>query len=67
MLRILQPLEQVTKEICGDTYVTSSKAIHLINCLKHKIEECCGVTHELQNLKKLSFKITQTIWSYRGE
>jgi len=34
----MSPLEAITKEICGEHYVTGSKIIPLINCLKKKIE-----------------------------
>lgn len=39
IIQILSPLEAVTKEICGEHYVTASKVIPLINCLKKKIEK----------------------------
>lgn len=38
IVEILRPLEAVTKEICRELYVTSSKVISIINCLKKQIE-----------------------------
>lgn len=35
---VLRPLEVTTKEICGETYITASKIIPLINCLNNNIE-----------------------------
>lgn len=54
LLDILNLLEQATKEISGETYVTSSKVIPVINCLKHKIAEFGAVTSDLQNVKKIT-------------
>jgi len=36
IMEVLQPLEKVTKELCGERFVTASKIIPLINCLKNK-------------------------------
>jgi len=36
IMEVLQPLEKVTKELCGERFVTVSKIIPLINCLKNK-------------------------------
>jgi len=38
IIDIMSALEVITKEICGEHYVTGSKIIPLINCLKKKIE-----------------------------
>lgn len=38
ILEVLRPVEQVTKELCGEKYVTISKMIPIIYCLKKKIE-----------------------------
>lgn len=38
MLTILKPLEHVTKEISGEQYVTISKVIPIVNCLKTQIQ-----------------------------
>ncbi|KAJ8961314.1 hypothetical protein NQ314_005963 [Rhamnusium bicolor] len=37
VLQILAPIEQVSKEICGELYLTSSKIIPIINCLKQQL------------------------------
>lgn len=37
-VQVLKPVEAASKEACGQTYVTASKVIPLINCLKNKIE-----------------------------
>ncbi|XP_025996385.1 zinc finger BED domain-containing protein 4 [Solenopsis invicta] len=47
IMEVLQPLEKVTKELCGERYVTASKIIPLINCLKNKNQILC------ENLKTL--------------
>ncbi|XP_043266731.1 E3 SUMO-protein ligase ZBED1-like [Venturia canescens] len=39
IVRILQPLEKVTTELCAEKIVTVSKVIPLINCLKNKIAQ----------------------------
>lgn len=54
LLDILNPLEQTTKEISGETYVTSSKVIPLINCLKNKITEFRALTCDIQNVKQIT-------------
>lgn len=36
IVEVLQPLEKLTREICGEQFVTTSKIIPLINCLKNK-------------------------------
>lgn len=38
IIQVLSPIEAATKEICGESYVTGSKVIPLINCLKKKID-----------------------------
>lgn len=38
ILEVLRPVEQVTKELCGEKYVTISIMIPMIYCLKRKIE-----------------------------
>jgi len=39
IIQVLRPIEAATKEICGESYVTGSKIIPLINCLKKKIDK----------------------------
>lgn len=36
IVEVLQPLEKVTREVCEERFVTASKIIPLINCLKNK-------------------------------
>ena len=38
ILEVLRPIEVLTKELCGERYVTSSKLIPMVNCLKKKVE-----------------------------
>jgi len=38
ILQILSPLEKVSKEICGEKYLTASKIIPIINCLRKQLE-----------------------------
>lgn len=37
MIEILKLLESVTKDVCGEKYLTASKIIPLVNCLTNKI------------------------------
>lgn len=39
IVEVLQPLEKLTRELCGERFVTASKVIPLINCLKNKSEK----------------------------
>lgn len=39
IVEVLQPLEKVTRELCGEQFVTASKVIPLINCLKNKYDK----------------------------
>ncbi|XP_011860347.1 PREDICTED: zinc finger BED domain-containing protein 4-like [Vollenhovia emeryi] len=41
VLEVLRPIEQMTKELCGEKYVTISKMIPMIYCLKKEIESLC--------------------------
>lgn len=38
IIQVMSPIEAATKEICSKHYVTGSKVIPLINCLKKKID-----------------------------
>lgn len=38
IIQVMKPIEAATKEICGEQYVTGSKVIPLINCLKMKMD-----------------------------
>lgn len=37
VVELLLPFEAATKELCGDSYVTSSKIIPMMHCLAKKI------------------------------
>lgn len=56
LLLLLKPLEQISNELGGEQYVTCSKIIPAINCLKNKIENLRFCTNELQNLKDIVLK-----------
>nr|CAI5851910.1 unnamed protein product [Callosobruchus analis] len=51
--KILQPIEEVSKEMSGDTYVTSSKVIPIVNCLLKNIEKNSLATETSNNIKSL--------------
>lgn len=51
ILTILSPIEAVSKEIFGESYLTSSKVIPVINCLIKKIELLTPSTEEILALK----------------
>ncbi|CAL1672038.1 unnamed protein product [Lasius platythorax] len=59
---VLRPVEQVTKELCGEKYVTISIMIPMIYCLKRKIE---SLRTRLQTptaqtlIDRLQFQITK--------
>lgn len=38
-LQILEPIEKISTEICGEKYLTASKIIPIINCLTDKIKK----------------------------
>lgn len=38
ILEVLRPIEAVTRELCGEQYVTCSKIIPMVNCLRQQIE-----------------------------
>lgn len=38
IVQVLKPIEAASREACGQAYVTASKVISLMNCLKNKIE-----------------------------
>lgn len=38
IMLILHPFEFVTKDMCGEKYITSSKVIPTVNCLRHQIQ-----------------------------
>ncbi|XP_047039336.1 zinc finger BED domain-containing protein 4-like [Helicoverpa zea] len=57
ILKILKPIEYVTREMSGENYVTASKIIPIINCLKSQIssaeveieEEECEVINKVKD------------------
>lgn len=55
-LDVLSPIESVSREICGEHYLTSSKIIPMINCLLTKIEKLTPVTEEGEALKVITLK-----------
>lgn len=52
-LKVLKPLYTATTEACAEYYVTASKVIPLINCVKNKIESLQLLTSEGKRLKHL--------------
>ncbi|CAH1098703.1 unnamed protein product [Psylliodes chrysocephalus] len=51
VLTILSPIEAVSKEMCGENYLTSSKIISVVNCLIKRIETLSPSTEEVLALK----------------
>ncbi|KAJ8913310.1 hypothetical protein NQ315_010978 [Exocentrus adspersus] len=51
VLNILAPIEAVSKEMCGQKYLTSSKVIPIVNCLLKKLENFLPVTEDALALK----------------
>lgn len=51
VLNILAPIEAVSKEMCGEKYLTSSKVIPVVNCLLKKLESLSPLTAEALALK----------------
>ena len=49
---ILKPLESVTKEVSGDTYITGSMVIPLQNCMEKQLTELVPFTDIGQQLKQ---------------
>ncbi|KYN50115.1 Zinc finger BED domain-containing protein 1 [Cyphomyrmex costatus] len=52
-VKLLRPLEQATKEICGEAYSTGSKVIPLVNCIQQKIDKMETQTSEGIKMKEL--------------
>ncbi|KAJ3661761.1 hypothetical protein Zmor_006146 [Zophobas morio] len=46
LIILLQPFEEVTKEISGQGYVTSSKVIPMVNCVLKKLNTLLPITSE---------------------
>lgn len=49
---LLKPLEEATKIVCGESYVTASKTIPVINILKRKLEMYLPITDTAKHLRK---------------
>jgi hypothetical protein len=45
-------IESITREICGETYLTCSKIIPIINCLQTKIAGLDPVTDIAKKMKE---------------
>lgn len=54
VLQILSPIEKVSKEICGEKYLTASKIIPIINCLHKQIENLIPISEEAIILKNVA-------------
>lgn len=56
ILEILGPIEVVSKEISGDRYLTCSKIIPIINCLRHKLQDFTASSEQARVLKERALK-----------
>ncbi|XP_018578649.1 zinc finger BED domain-containing protein 1-like, partial [Anoplophora glabripennis] len=56
VLQILKPIEQVSKEICGEQYLTGSKIIPIINCLFKTMQHLDTSTEEAKKLLTCAIK-----------
>jgi len=54
ILQILSPLEKVSKEICGEKYLTASKIIPIINCLRKQLENLIPSSEEASAKKNIA-------------
>lgn len=54
ILLVLSPLENVSKEICGEKYLTASKIIPIINCLCEQLESLILTSNEVIALKHVA-------------
>ncbi|VEN52293.1 unnamed protein product [Callosobruchus maculatus] len=52
LIFILKPIEQVSKEVSGEKYLTCSKIIPMANCLKNKILKLELLSPEIEQLKQ---------------
>jgi hypothetical protein len=55
IVEILRPFESITKEICGDKYVTCSKIILIVHCVYLTLSKIEGGTPMGRELKKNLF------------
>lgn len=51
VLTVLSPIEAVSREMCGENYLTSSKVIPIVNCLVKKMETLSPSTEKVIALK----------------
>lgn len=59
IILILKPFEYVTKDLCGENYVTISKVIPTVNCLRQEISSIKSTGEEctlIARLKELAIK-----------
>ncbi|CAH1104399.1 unnamed protein product [Psylliodes chrysocephalus] len=54
ILLVLKPIEAVSKEISGEQYITSSKIIPLVNCLKQQLNNVSPKTEQGKNILELT-------------
>jgi len=54
ILQILSPLEKVSKEICGEKYLTASKIIPIINCLRKQLENLTPISEGASAIKNIA-------------
>lgn len=54
VLNILGPIEAVSREMCGEKYLTASKVIPIINCLCKQLENFKPATEDVLALKTLT-------------
>lgn len=56
IITVLRPLEEATKELCGEQYVSSSMVIPIVHLLETKIDEATTtqiLSNQLKNALKL--------------
>lgn len=56
VLEILKPIEEVSREICGEKYLTSSKVIPIVNCLTKKMQKLDPSTEGAKELLKITLQ-----------
>lgn len=54
IIKVLSPLETVTKEICGEKYLTASKIIPIINCLYKQFENLTPTSNEAISVQNVA-------------
>lgn len=56
VLEILKPIEEVSREISGEKYLTSSKVIPIVNCLTRKLQKLNPSTEGAKELLKITLQ-----------